>query len=447
MQTDWEKVLISTAQIILNLTPYLKMVLPYLETALKIFLNWWWLILPPLLWKRAIFLWLWWRNELWTNKQKSVILEIRIPKENPKPIRAMESVFTGLWQLWAEPNWIEKWWDGQELLSYSFDVVAIDGEPHFLIRCHESAKGLVETHVYSQFPEAEISEVEDYVKKVPQDIPNKEWDLWGTDYKLLKDNCYPVKTYHDFETEREAKEEKRIDPISSLLEGMGSLKKGEQIWVQIRAKPIQSEIPWMSEGKKTIDKLVNRKVPPKSKPLIEDIFNAFMGKPVVKEEKKDDMIPPEMKLTPGERDVVFGIEKKMSKIGYEVGIRYIYLAKKDVMVKPNLRLPMSYFTNFATSNLNALVPDGRTIPKVRKKWYDPFWFPERRLYLKKRKIFRKYVNRFPYDYPLPGGTFVLNVEELATIYHFPSRILTPASQIPRVEAKKGEAPLELPTED
>ena len=430
-----------------NALEYLALAMPYLEVVWAIFLNWWWLFPPFLLWRPATFFWLWWRNELWDAKQKNIILEIRIPRENLKPIRAMESVFTGLWQIWAEPNWIEEWWDGQELLSYSFDIVSIDGTPHFYIRCNKSAKGMIETHIYSQFPEAEIFEAEDYTKKVPQDLPNKEWDLWGTDYKLTNKNCYPIKTYTDFETEREAKEEKRIDPMGSLLEGMGSLKKGEQIWVQIRAKPIAKEIPWVDEGKEEIGKLVNRKKKPKPTSILEDIITVITGGSLdKKEEKKDEFLPPEMKLTPGEKDVVAGIERKINKLGYEVGIRYIYLAKKDVMVKPNLRLPMSYFTNFGT-NTNAPVPNGKTIPKIRKKWYDPFWFPQRRLYIKKRMIFRRYVNRLRYNYPLPGGTFVLNTEELASIWHFPSKILTPASQVPRVEAKKGEAPLELPVED
>jgi len=425
---------------------YLIIALPHFETAWTIFLNWWWILPPFFLWKRATFLWLWWRNELWDAKQKRILLEIRIPRDNLKPIRAMELVFTGLWQIYADPSWIELWWDGQELLSYSFDIVSVDGTPHFYIRCYKSAKGLIETHIYSQFPEAEITEVEDYVKKVPQDIPNKEWDLWGTDYKLTNKSCYPIKTHTDFETEREAKEEKRTDPMSALLEGMGSLKKGEQIWVQIRAKPILIEIPWVKEGKEEINNLVYRKKSPKPTSIIEGVIAILMGNLPKKEEKKDEMIPPEMKLTPGEREVVAGIERKISKFGYQVGIRYIYLAKKDVMVRPNLRLPMSYFTNFGT-NTNALIPDGKTVTKVRKKWYDPFWFPQRRLYLQKRKTFRKYINRLPYNFPLPGGTFVLNTEELATLWHFPSKILTPASQVPRVEAKKGEAPLELPVED
>ena len=154
-----------------------------------------------------------------------------------------------------------------------------------------------------------------------------------------------------------------------------------------------------------------------------------------------------MKLTFGEKEVVGAIEKKIGKLGFETFIRWIYLGKKPAFFKPNLRLPLSYFTNFLSDNLNGLVPKGDTTSKVRKKWYDVFWFPERRLYLKRRKTFRRYVERLPYNYPLPGISFVLNSEELATIYHFPSKIQTPSSMMDRVEAKKGEAPVDLPIEE
>jgi len=375
MPITWENVLAFA-------TESLEVVLPYLEIAWAIFLNWWWLLPPFLLWKQAIYFWLWWRNELWDKKQKSIILEVRIPRDNPKPIRAMEAVFTGFWQIYTEPNWIEKWWDGQDLLSYSFDIVSVDGTPHFYIRCPQQFKIIVETHIYSQFPEAEIFEVEDYVKKVPQDIPNKEWDIWGTDYKLTNKNCYPIKTYRDFETERE-KEEQRVDPMTSLLEGLGSIKKGEQLWVQIRAKPIMKEIPWVKEGKDEVNALVYRKKPPKPTSILQDVITVLIsGSPSKKEEKREEAIPPEMKLTPGEKEIVAGIEKKISKHGYQVGIRYLYLAKRDVMVRSNLRLPMSYFTNFGT-NTNAPVPNGKTITKIRKKWYDSFGF------LKGGSIFKK----------------------------------------------------------
>jgi len=428
--------------------PVIDFLTPYIGLSWEIVKKWYWVALPFVLWKPAVFLWLWWRGEIWSSKQKNILLEIRIAKENPKPMRAMEMIFAGVWPIYSPPSPIELWWDGQDLQSYSFEIVAIDGTPHFFIRCPDSAQNMIESHIYSQFPEAEIFEVEDYTQKVPQDIPNKNWNIWGTDFKLLKPDPYPIKTYRDFETEREAKEEKRIDPIASLLEGMAKLKKGEQMWLQIIGKPIgEKEFPWKKKGQEIVDQLVHRGSPPKEKPFLQEIFQILIFGPQEKGEKSKETLPPEMKLTPGEKDTVSAIERKTSKLGYEVAIRCLYLGKKEAFFKPNVRVPISYFSNFTSENLNGIVPEGSTGTKVRKKWYDSFWFPKRRLYLKQRKILKKYIDRLPYPSPRPGGTFALNTEELATIYHFPSKILTPASLLPRVEAKKGEAPLGLPTEE
>ncbi len=438
-------------EIIDIIRPALITALPYIVIVLLVIENWWWVIVPFILWKPTSFLWLWWRNEIWSDKQKDILLEIRIPKDILKPMRAMEVVLMGLWQIHQPPAPIEKWWDGQDTPAYSFEIASIDGVLHFLLRCNASSRGMVESHIYSQFPDAEIIEVEDYTKKVPSDMPNKEWDLWAADYKLNKPSAYPIKTYREFETERESKEEKRIDPIASLLEGLSTLKKGEQIWVQIRAKAVLEsdvvgDLAWISQGKEIINKLTFRGGPTPKKSFLREIVDILYGSPKV-EEKPRDILPPEMKLTAGERDVVAAIERKISKPAYRCYIRFVYLGKKGVFFKPNLKLPMSYFTNFVTDDLNAPVPDSLTLTKVRRNWIDVLWFPNRRLYLKKRQSFRKYLMRVPYYFPKSGGEFILNVEELATLYHFPSRTLTPSSLLPRIESKKGEAPYELPVED
>lgn len=432
-------------------------IISHLEVFWEVFRNWYWIFLPYIFWKPATNGWLFWRSEIYESSkgQQNILYEIIIPKESVKPIRAMESVFTSLWQIHSTPNWHEKWWKGQDLPSYSFEIAGIDGIPHFYIRCRAGIKNVVHSAVHSQYPEAEIIEVEDYTQKVPQDAPNKDWTLWGCDYRLVRPECYPIKTYENFETEREIKEEKRIDPMAALLESIGRLKEGEQIWIQIRTRPILEENkPWKAEGKKIIDKLVYRKPPPPKKTLvgefastIGEVAGGILGVPQKKSEKpRNELLPPEMKLTPGEREVVAGIENKISKLGYETYVRFIYLGKKGSYMGGNKVLGLNYFTNFVTQNLNALVPWSPSITKIKKNWWDWYLPQSRRLYLRKRKTFRNYVMRVPYPFPQKGGTFVLNTEELASIYHFPSRILTPSSLVPRIESKKGEAPLELPIE-
>jgi len=205
--------------------------------------NWWWLPLPFFLYRPFLFFWLWWRRERWIKSQKFIMLEIKIPKEVIKPLRAMEQVFFSLWgNLYDPTDWWEKWIDGKMLLGYSFEIVSIGGEQHFFIRLPEPNRNAVESSLYSQYPDAEISVVDDYTKYVPQDIPNKNWELWGCDYRLQKEDVYPIKTYSKFFEEKPevSVEEKRLDPFAPLLEGMAKLKPGEQLWVQIIASPVSS---------------------------------------------------------------------------------------------------------------------------------------------------------------------------------------------------------------
>ena len=133
--------------------------------------NWWWVVLPFVLWKPVSFLWLWWRIDLFLSKQRMIILEIKLPKILPKPIRAMEVVLSSLHAAIYQPAdlW-EKWIDGQIQMSLGLEMVAIDGEPHFFVRTPVQYKDAVESSLYSQYSEIEIVEADDYTKYIPQSI-------------------------------------------------------------------------------------------------------------------------------------------------------------------------------------------------------------------------------------------------------------------------------------
>lgn len=438
---------------ILNVLNFLA---PFFSSVWQIVKYWFWLPLPFILWRPFSFLWRWGRTDIYLSKLNYILLDIKIPKEVLKPIRAMETVMIALRQtILDEPDWWEKWIDGKIQLSYAFEIVSLGGEPHFYIRIPDSGRDSVEAVVYGQYPEAEISIAEDYAKKVPRDIPNKEWDLWASDYKFLQPNPYPIKTYTEFETEHELLEEKRIDPVAGLLEAMAKIKPGEQLWVQILAEPVTNkELPWITEGQKIRDKIARRKEKPPQKPLLIEAADVLItGKPAGAPAEEKEFLPPEMKLTPGERDILTAIEKKLSKRGYNCHIRFIYLGNKDVFYKPKLRLPLGFFSAFSTQNLNNLVPKGQPfITKIAKTWFLPMnmnFILDRRLYSRKRTLFRKYKNRDNPYFPLPAkwpSCFILNSEELASIFHFPGKLSAPAPFIERIESKKGEAPPGLPTE-
>jgi len=420
--------------------PELSLIFSYIWQIIR---AWWWLSLPFLLWKPAIYFWFWWRREEWLKAQKFILLEIKMPKEVLKPIRAMEQVFAGFHAIHDIFMFREKWIEGQLQLSISCEIVSLNGETHFYIRAGEIYRNIIESNIYSQYPEAEISLVDDYTKYVPQNIPNKDWDIWGCDFINPREDVYPIKTYLKFETEREAKEEKRIDPLAGLLDGMATIGPGEQVWLQFIAMPVRDEIPWRKRGRELADKIARRKVV-KLKPMVQEAAEILVtGKPSgveVLEEK--EIIPPEMKLTPGEREILAGIEEKISKFGFDCNIRFLYLGKREVFFKPRGRFVFGFFKEVSTENSGGLKVWKDTMTKIKSV---PFWFlDKRRFYLRQRKLFRLYKGRDRPLFPRAGGTFILNTEELATLYHFPGRMVAPAPAITRVEAKKGEAPPGLP---
>ena len=421
--------------------------------------NWWWIIAPLFLWHYFRFFWRWWRMETWMFAQKKVLLEIKMPKEVLKPLKSMEQVFSAIWgNLFDPPDWSEYWFEGKDLETIQLEMISLGGEPHLFVRCNENRRNAVEASIYAQYPEAEISAAEDYTKYVPQDIPNKDWELWGTDYIFTQPEVYPIKTYSKFFEETESvKEEKRVDPMSTLLEGMAKLIPGEQLWIQIAATPVLSakslkfggQGDFVAEGKKIADKLARRPEPPKQKSILAEAFEEVAyGKMPAAQEQEVDFFPPEMKLTPGEKEVLAGLEGKIAKRCFKCYIRFIYLAKKENYFGGAKAIPFGFFNQFSTENLNGFRPWPRTLTKVKRhSWLGIFRL--RRVYVKKRRIFFRYVNRMFPLFPRPSekGSFILNTEELATMFHFPGRMVAPAPFVSRVESKRGEAPPGLPMEE
>jgi len=434
----------------------------------QILKNWWWFFSPIILWFPAKTLYLWWiRWEVWYPKFNWILLEIKPPREILKPFSAMENLFSMLWGIIDLPNWRERWCGGELPLGgglwFSCEIASFGGEIHFYMRIPEFFRNTAESRIYSQYPEAEISLVEDYTKKVPQNIPNEKWDIYSEDYSLFKEDYYPIKTYSMFfEKEVEEKrvmEEKRIDPIDSLLEGLSRLQSGEQAWLQIVCNPITetSFFPWVRIGRAAADKIAKRPTPKKSKPMIQEAAEILISGPSEEEAERLELIAPELRLTPGEREILTAVENKIKKYGYQCWIRQAYLCKKDEPYSyGNYKLLRNYLmSQFMVQNLNTLVYWGGTRTRIH------YWLKERRLYLRKRQQLRRYIERMPSLWPrtmtgkplFPGpiytgpgirGTIVLNIEELATLYHFPAKIITPT--IAPVEAKKGGPPPELPME-
>ena len=381
-----------------------------------------------------------------------MFLEMIVPGEIHKPLMSMEHVLSNLWSLYSNihgwKNFRKKWIIGKRFESFCVEIVSDGPNPRFFIRIDRAHIDTTKTAFYSQYPEIELREVrEDYLREVSWNMPDRHWNLYGMDQKLCNDDCYPIKTYTQFfEMKPEnLKDEKRIDPINSLLESFSNLKPEEKIWVQIRLMPAtKNETDFLARGKKLINKLVHRKeeandsMAIKTLNAVGDLVSVSSSKEEKKKDEKKELIPPEMKLTPREREIVELVERKMSKNIFLTNIRGLYLCNGKNFDPGRKALIESYFSSFS-------LPDQNEFGKMREtKTKILHFIIKRRLNLRKRKIFRRYVMRETPFHPLGGGTFVLNTEELATIIHPPVELGKTGMKASAAEIKRAAAPKNLP---
>jgi hypothetical protein len=364
--------------------------------------------------------------------QKYSVLELRIPKGITKSPLAMEVFITSLFQSGGEGDWITKYWNGSVRSWFSLELASIDGSVRFFIWTKEKFKDMIETQLYSQFPDIEILDVtdKDYAKAVPFDPENYQY--WGCEFVKSSPSHVPIKTYSDYKLHEDPKEEFKIDPITPVIEFLGSLRKGEQVWIQIcvrahgkdKTKPGTwfEKVDWKHEANEDLKKRLKRDV---------------------KVDKEKPLNPNTMSLTKGEKDAVEAIEKNLSKIPFDCGIRAVYVAKAQAFRSTTIAGLSGSFRQYGAQNLNGF--KATKVPGMKYPWQDR---SGKKTLKQKKGLFSKYKERaFFYEEFIPTGykdaPFVMTTEELATIYHFPGDVSrTPT--LSRVVAKKVEPPSNLP---
>jgi len=408
----------------------------------------WWFF-KTIGWMFPVFLFVYglliaWQNYIrnrYRNARKYILLAVDIPKDNEQSPRAVENIFAHLAGAHQPLNWYTNWWGGEIPDSFSFEIISIGGYIQFIIHTVESYRDLVEAIIYAQYPDAEITEIEDYTKRWDLKFPNDKYDIWGTEVKLAKNYVYPVITYKEFE---DSLSQELKDPMASLLESLTRIGPGEEIWLQFVVTPADND--WGDRAKSVINKIIGAKSSGK-KTIMDRIFelpfviiDAVMTAPSAGGDKKKDEQPNKiLYLTAGQKDDVAAIEHKISKIGFHVRVRWIYLGEKSVFKKlKGSKGVYGSFKQFNDLGLNSFKPDSKFMTG------GIIFFKEPRLKKRKNKIFLRYKDRGHSLSPGEYG-FILNTEELASLWHFP--VLTvKAPLVKKAEAKKAEPPMSLPTE-
>ena len=378
---------------------------------------------------------------------KWVLLEVRIPRDIEKTPKAMEQIFSGLHGILTGVKFLDKYWKGKVQEWFSFEIAGINGVVYFFIRTPEQFRNLVEAQIQAQFTSAEIMEVLDYASPLSGKVPGDTYDISGVEYILEKPDYYPIKTYESFE---EKQKERRLDPMAPFLEVLSKLGPNENIFIQYLLRPT-GEKDWINEGREAIDKLLGKKVETKKSWLgslsdsihefVVNLMKAIAIYPEWNPAKKEEVKTAIKSLSPGEKAIAEAIENKISKLAFRVCVRFAYISGKDNFNRANMAAVGGAFKQFNTINLNAFkgnkeagtsVDQPRIITSIKN----------RREYMRKINFVDRYIFR---KMSKNGMDFILNVEELATIYHYPILVVeTPTMR--RVEAKKTEPPVSLPVE-
>ncbi|MDQ5901492.1 MAG: hypothetical protein QG580_207 [Patescibacteria group bacterium] len=373
-------------------------------------------------------LWVSYVREQWLSSVKWVLLEIRVPKEVFKSPAAMElALSNALSQGGGVGNNYQMYWQGRVINWFSLEIVSLGGEIHFLIRTPAGFRRIIETQIYAQYPQAEIFEVSDYVEEAIKDMHKREWSLWGTEFKLTKEDPYPIKTYVDYGLDKSVgstEENQKIDPITPMIEWMGAIGPNEQVWFQIvvRVSKWTYRKPGLMGGYTDYQQ--------KTKDILKELKEKF-------EPTGDDQFK-RLAMTEEDKMAISAINRTLNKQGFDCGIRAIYLAPKENFDGMNITGLTGIMKQYNSFTLNGFKPDNTT--DVTYPWQDPTGVKKVQ---KKREMLDAYAQRSWFYPPYVRPHFVLTSEELATIFHFPGRVSETPS-LGRIESNKSEPPTNLP---
>lgn len=379
----------------------------------------WWLVVPVILY----FAWKNFKKAEFVDKIESIVMSIKVPKNNEKGPVSAEMMFAALHGILQPKSQSKKGTTVQEHISMEF--VASVNSIEFFVWTPKHLKDFVEGQIYAQFPTAEIAVVNDYSLNIDIDDDKIPDAVVGTEIVLEKDDIYPIKTFLNFD----------VDPLAGITGMLSKLDHGsERVWIQILAKPVADD--WRNKGLghiaskkggKVTDTLPQKIVSVLEKGLgfISVMLNAILSplndeqkkkKAEADKKKKEKAEKEGVKLSHSEETELTAIEEKANKLGYKVIVRVLYLSKTQEKATERIQAVLGAFKQFNTTNLNGFTGTGLY---TGQDFLDSY----------RARLFNK-----------PG--YILNIEELASLYHLP-HVSVETPNIVWTSSKKGEPPSNL----
>ncbi len=362
-------------------------------------------------------------NNTPANMENMELLEIQVSR-NQDPSKevqisplAAENMFSAIHGLLRDDP------DIQEHFSFEIASSGKDGI-RFYVAVPSHTLKFIEGQIYAHYPGAQLKVVQDYASKFSEEEKVYEF----VSVYLTRPDYFPIKSFRDIET----------DTLSSFTSAISSISEDEEIWIQLQIRPIADV--WQKEGQDYVKAVragedVNGKSGNSAisgilglavKEGVQITTDVFAGALSYKARNFDETKGiaakvPDIKISAMEELELRSIENKLSRMGYMVQFRVMSSGGTKERVESHLRAVLATLKQFSSASLNSFT----SVLESNKK-----------------EILENYkIRRFE-----PEKAYVLNTEELGTVYHLPtSHIETP--NISWVYSRKSEPPSNLPTQD
>jgi hypothetical protein len=353
---------------------------------------------------------------------KHTVFNIRLPKEKPgdkdkeltvqmlhEEIARGETIFAAIGGLKAERGF-KQWLFGRSD-HVAFEVVANKREISFYIASLPEHASYLEQLLHAYYPEAMIEPVDDY------NIFNPKSVAAGGILKTKRHFIYPLRTYKKMD----------IDPMNAIVNTLSKLGPEDGIAIQYLVRSAHKR--WHRKARRVSVYIRKGKTLPEALRLasksfawiiLYEIWKTFTNKD--DKTKQNNMASTQRQLTQMEDEALKNLEEKNAKAGLDVNLRIVVSARDKGAAK--------------------LYLDNLTSAYNQMNYYD---YGNSFLAKPYRSGESGLINDFIYRRFSEWNSFLLNTEELASLYHLPSRWMeTP--NISWLTAKSAVAPANSPTE-
>lgn len=329
--------------------------------------------------------------------QDAVLITLEIPRTNDKKELAAEQMFASLHGILRDKKELRMNGGVQEHIS--FEIAVVEKLIRFYIWVPEHLQNFVEGQIYAQYPTVQIRKAErDYTANASRHPVTYSAELSLTDKEFL-----PIKTFQSFE----------VDPLAAITATLAKLNPDEEVWVQILAKPVADS--WHQRSSAFAESIRTG-----HGPVLGEVgrsISRFLGAMFTPPSEEGAAKTAPKELSERDKTRVTEIQAKSIKLGYNVIIRIMYQGQSSHSAKLQMQAIVGAFKQFNSTNLNGF--------RMHKSTFD-------------EKVVDAFAARaFSHD------GFILNIEELASVYHLPhTNVETP--NIVWATAKTAEPPTNLP---